>query len=110
MNKTEAEELIAEINKTTVAIYKYDGITKQAIYINEIEKIIKRFANKPPEDGYKIYHNGSWYTTIRIKNEEYVELFISYSERTGSSYLYNKKSLTELRDNCTKMLEYLENE
>lgn len=111
MTEGEAEQLIAEINEYHKKVCDYHCDACRPDYA-QIQKIIKRFAKKPPEKGYTFYHNGSWHTTLCIHKEdpEYICLVIGYCERPDETYLYKKIELKQLRDNINKMLEYLKHE
>ncbi len=115
MTNEEAQELIAELKKEIQKdVVKAKIIGEECYAISShyayvaVEKIINRFANKPPEDGYV--------STWSCKNErgnlflkgslgyDYILLF----KESGYLFSVNKHELKELRDNINKMLEYLD--
>ena len=111
MTKTEAQELIAEINKFYIIHY---GECDSKMFMPDLEKIINRFANKPPytvktDDGLK---------QIRVAPHRVKEGIIQIViEEIKHSHLADdgvigltKDELSKHIDNCQSMLGYLQDE
>ena len=113
MTEAEAQELIAEIKEKTFGVMpeNYTGLD-----FKDVEKIITRFANKPP------------YVLVTDDNQMYLDMRAHPSQAHKDKTLIriqrvNKdidlvdcgigltiSELKQLRDNCNKMLERLEND
>jgi len=112
MTNDEAEELIAEIKNSkdlNMLPVNPDGRPESRDFFNIqlLEKIINRFANKPPYTSCNIVGNDS--TTIIKYNDFYRSIVIKQNKNSGvHETIYDKAGLIALRDNCTKMLDYLE--
>lgn len=109
MTNEEAEQLIAELKFKICDPDKFCANDDAIEFsMTNIEKIIKRFANKPPY----IVNLGNEHHFVELNINEhhgYPEVII----KTGAAeheVLLNINQLKQLRNNCTKMLEYLENE
>ncbi len=98
MTQKEAQQLIAEINKwhTCNCTYECDGC---GIKYKEVAKIITRFANNPPY-GSKCFSGDI--SLSRNFNKTFNLMF-----ETGFAPDFSKEQLIALRDNITKMLEWL---
>lgn len=109
MNNKEAEELIAEIKGCGKTNYKDTEGNASPWYLNadEVEKIIRHFANKPPYKMDSLYGCAELY---RHNLDDEFHLQNITNDGFVLTISFNKLQLIELRDNCTKMLEYLENE
>ena len=113
MTNEEAEQLIAEINKHTkeFELGEDDKQGVRYIPIYGIEQIIKRFANKPPECGLdvSIWGEESVLANMNMKLVgNRVDITIRNTCTTHSNFIsFEKEDLMRLRDNCNKILEYL---
>lgn len=116
MTTDEAEELIDEIKKEEEymnqgADFDYAGSPYFAVSTYKIEKIIKGFANKPPSQGYTVVSS--------VFKDEAVKITCDKdADRTGISLLtdgkihtvlFDKIDLRRFVENCTRVMEYLEN-
>ena len=102
MTKTEAQELIAEI-KTAAQKECFSG--GDLTYAQVVEKIINRFANKPPYEFEGLYGKTKLY---RHNLED--EFHLSCSDKYVVTMSFNKEQLKQLRDNINSMLEWLQDE
>lgn len=107
MTAEEAQQLITEIKNGR----PFDNLMFEVEYI---EKIITRFANKPPftsiikyggfKDAYFILEKSSDSNDCRIS-------FANHGGKEKEVFLFvNPTQLKDMRDNINKMLEYLDNE
>lgn len=113
MTSEEAQELIAEINKLTTKdkIYDNNQVIDSFILSSQVEKIITRFANKPP---YLVCLNSQATCYIEIKpHEQYIDTYyfhhLNEDKELDYSLWVTKHELKQLCDNINKMLEWLEN-
>lgn len=109
MTNEEVEALIAEIS--LVLKNPYTGLAVPTADV--VEKIIRRFANKPPKEGWMSNDNSAncFYLRECDPPNEYCCLHVNFSRQNRYENFYmNKGKLTELRDNINKMLQYLEGE
>ena len=112
MTKEEAQELIAEIDNLHKNVCDFHCDACRPDY-QQIRKIINRFANKPPVNGYTVKLSGIG-GSLRLMNyretdKSYLEFWDSDDELISTGTM-DTKELTQLRDNINLMLEYLSNE
>lgn len=112
MTEKEAEELIAQIKEQIAFEYSIVGMvgSKQVAEIPNIEKIIRRFANKPPKEGYKSpCNNGVCSIVPYATNLHFFMCFTMYDEsNTVYTFDFTRIEWEQLRDNINKMLAYLD--
>lgn len=112
MTQEEAQQLIAQVQDINTSVDKqyFLSLTK------DIEKIITRFANKPPKEGYTQRINFQndddlmGFVTIKpyeYEKNKYVDIHLSRDGKTLELTL-NSLELKQLRDNINKMLEWLD--
>lgn len=107
MTSEEAQELIAEI-KNKFASVDYDEIKSIAApFAIAAEKIINRFANKPPEEGYTLYNNCSQEINIHYVDRDTV-IVLRANGRYQGEFVMSCDLLKQHIGHCNKMLEYLD--
>ena len=118
MTNEEAQELIAEI-KDKASTYGGNFVDPVDAWLwryKDLVQIITRFANKPPEAGYLstvrlLSTHDEWFDTEIVLNQsKNLKAGNFYLESHGEEMYFTTEQLKQLRDNCTKMLEWLENE
>lgn len=120
MTEAEAQELIAEIKKEK-ELFCPNSDYVQCIsehYIKHLEKIINRFANKPPyymSLSQSAYVNDNPDSELLLSKHMFFEKNATLSlacpgekgYQLGLAVRLNIEELKQLIDNCNKMLEYL---
>lgn len=109
LSNEDAQGLIAEIKKYM------ENTSNMALTAVTLEKIVNRFANRLPKEGLVFNVNeANDNVFIRPENDGFVAFYIYPTwinpENDGWLFSCNAPQLKQLRDNCTKMLEYLNDE
>ncbi len=111
MTKNEVDELIADLEQEAKSCSMSEDC---CVNWRDIEKIIKRFANKIPSQGLLISPKPF------ADQDRQEQIWLNFSDRTHhhgkivfinvpNEYAYmDSEELKQLRDNCNQMLENLE--
>lgn len=124
MTNEEAETLIAEIVESAAHTHQHDtcdgtAFWPRVVWIESVEKIIKRFANKPSEDAYKLVLPTGVVICLNPENPDNDDLLmlsiygLRFKIATATDRIdigISIYDLAKLRDNCNKMIDYLEGE
>ncbi len=106
MTKEEAQELIAEI-KHIFYVKGFNGCTQE---YSQVEKIINRFANKPPKEGFTAWSEEANINILHSKDDSgrnIVQLNIRDDE-SNKIYNFRMGQAQRLTQQINLMLEYLE--
>lgn len=106
MTAEEAQQLITEIDKKYGAQYGTYLVPPAEQVCDEIKKIITRFANKPPEEGFTINSQGVQYLNMHIV-DPYVVFVIREDKEYCGEIALTANLLRQHIEHCTKMLGYL---
>ena len=105
LTETEAQELIAEIKRY------FENPMINCSVRDDVEKIINRFANRPP---YGVYipedKEPADEHIVLLEFKGFTRLIATSKFHGETSIDLNPYYLKQLRDNCNSMLEYLNND